>query len=462
MVRFAGMAALALVFACGHGGSAAPPAPRDAAVTGSRDAAPLELPARPLGLAALADYGWRKRPGQRAFREARAAEARGDWPGVLAACERALAADPGHLDARWLDAIALAHASRLGDVLAPLDAAAAGDYGKWTPAALEHPALQAFLATPTGDAWKRRAERDRADYLAALARALVVASMGDLYAYDPQTTRWHRLTRTQGAVVTAFAAPAGAHRIAYVTRDRAGKLAVGLVELDTGHTTHAVDLGITATAAAPLAIAYGDKPTGFWIGTGGGAQAWRVLDDTGALHALPARLPRPSGAWLEVHAHGARLHRLPANVAADWDDQELASALRVGSSNRVVSVPNAGMIDGNTIVWSPDRGHLAFVAQDEQCAAGKPATALFVADAATGTARELGQRGDGGYALEWLGDGRLAIAADRGVSIVDLAGGAPLTFDHASLLAPRHRPRCAPEPAENSEPEPEPEPEPEN
>jgi len=455
------IAGIALLLACGHGGSSAPPAPRDAPATVPQDAAPLELPARPIGLASLADYGWRKRAGRRPYREARAAEDRGDWAAVAAACERALAADPGHLDARWLDAIALAHLGRLGDVLAPLDAAAAGDYGKWTPAALEHPALRAFLATPTGDAWRRRAERDRADYVAALARSLVVASMGDLYAYDPQTTRWHRLTRTAGAVVAAFVAPPGAHRIAYVTRDRAGKLAVGLVELDTGHTTHAVDVGITATATAPLAIAYGNKPTGFWIGSGGGAQAWRVLDDTGALHALP-KLPRPSGAWLEVHAHTARLHRLAANVAADWDDQELASALRVGASNRVVSVPNAGMIDGSTIVWSPDRGHLAFVAQDEQCAAGKAATALFVADAATGTTRELGQRGDGGYALEWLADGRLAIAADRGVSIVDLSGSRSLAFDGAALLAPRHRPRCAPEPAENPEPEAEPEPEPEN
>ena len=458
MLRFAAIGGLALALACGRGGSS-PPRPHDAPSASPRDAAALELPERPLGLPALADYGWRKRPGQRTYREARAAEARGDWPAVLAACERALAADPGHLDARWLAAIALAHLNRLGDVLAPLDAAAAGDYGKWAAAALEHPALQAFLVTPTGDAWHRRVDRDRADYLAALARALVVTSMGDLYAYDLQTTRWHRLTRTAGAVVAALAAPAAAHRIAYVTRDRAGKLAVGLVELDTGRTTHPVDLGIVATATAPLAIAYGDKPTGFWVGTGGGAQAWRVLDDTGALHALPAKLPRPTGAWLEVHAHTARLHRLPANVAADWDDHELASAVRVGSSNRVVSVPNAGMIDGSTLVWSPDRGHLAFVAVDEQCTQGKLASALFVADAATGAVHQLGQRGDGGHALEWLADGRLAIADDRGLAIADVAGNQPtLSFDSASLLAPRHRSRCAPEPAENSEPASEPEP----
>jgi hypothetical protein len=449
------MAAIcALLAACGHGGSSPPPPSRDGGAAAARDAAGLELPAQPLGLATLDAFAWRKRAGQPAFREARAAESRGDWAAVGAACARALAADPGHLDARWLDAIALAHAGRLGDVLAPLTAAAAGDYGKWAPASLDHPALQAFLATPTGEAWRRRVARDRADYVAALARALVVTAAGDLFAFDPQAARWHRLTRTNGAVVAALAAPQ-AHRIAYVTRERGGKLGAGVVDLATGHTSHAIDLGIAATAAAPLAIAYGDKPAGFWIGTGGGAQAWRVLDGNGALQPVPGKHARPTGAWLEMHAHTARLHRLPANVAADWDDHELASALRVGSSNRVVSVPNAGLIDGSTIVWAPDRGHLAFVALDEQCTQGKQASALFIADTATGTTRELGQRGDGGYALEWLADGRLAVAADRGLTITDLAGTTPpLAVDGAGLLTPRSRSRCT------AEPEPEPEPEP--
>ena len=97
-----------------------------------------------------------------------------------------------------------------------------------------------------------------------------------------------------------------------------------------------------------------------------------------------------------LRSGGARLHRVPPDgISADWDDQGLASAIRIGTSNRVVTVP--GQIDGNTIAWSPDRAHLAFVAQlDDHCdAATRSSAAAFVADAATGAvdrARARGQR----------------------------------------------------------------------
>src|SRR4029079_12198382 len=114
------------------------------------------------------------------------------------------------------------------------------------------------------------------------------------------------------------------------------------------------------------------------------------------------RTARPAGPWLDVAMKGtARLHALPPNITADWDDQSLASAVRIGTSNRVVSVPSPGLIDGNSAAWSPDRAHLACVAQlDDHCAAGAVNTAAFVADAATGGAKEL-ERAAGGIALMW-------------------------------------------------------------
>ncbi len=444
------MRILALVLAleaCGHGGSsAAPPEPhRDGGVL-AKDAA-LELPARPLGLASLDDFRWRKRGGQPAFRIARKAEDREDWPGVVAAARDALAADPGHLEAAWLYAVALAKTGKLDEVLAPLSVAAAGDLGKWGLAALEQPALQPWLATPAGEAWKRRLDQDRQTYAAALARALVVSADGDLFAFDPEGGRWYRLTRTYGAVAAVFAAPTGKD-LAYVTRKKGRKLAVGLVDLARGRSTRPTEVA----AAPPIAIAYSAaKPSGFWIGTGA---AWRQLDDDGKLHALPAKLARPPGAWLDVLAHSARLHRPPiANVSADWDEQSLASAIRVGTSNRVVSVPSPGLIDGNTATWSPDRAHLAFVAVDDHCTPGATAAAAYIADAATGTAREL-ERGTA-LAIEWRDDRHVAIAGDRGVAIVELGGGQKPDVPGASALAgadglisPRRKPRCTPEPVE--------------
>jgi hypothetical protein len=434
---------LALVLAlgaCGHGGSSADPPPqrRDGGAL-AKDAA-LELPARPLGLGSLDEFRWRKRSGQAAFRLARKAEDREDWPGVVAAAHDALAADPGHLEAAWLYAVALAKTGKLGEVLAPLSVAAAGDLGKWGHAALEQPALQPWLATPTGEAWKRRLDQDRQAYAAALARALLVTADGDLFAFDPEGGRWYRLTRTYGAVAAVFAS---GKDLAYVTRARkkGGKLAVGLVDLGRGRSTRPTEVA----TAPPLAIAFSAaKPTGFWIGTGA---TWRQLDDDGKLHALPAKTARPTGPWLDVLAHSARLHRLPiANVSADWDDQSLASALRLGTSNRVVSVPSPGLIDGNTAAWSPDRAHLAFVAVDDHCTPGAAAAAAYVVDAATGTAREL-ERGTA-LAIEWRDDRHLAVAGDRGVSIVELGGGASTLDGADGLVTPRRKPRCTPEPVD--------------
>ncbi len=71
----------------------------------------------------LEAFGWRKRGGQPAFRVARKAEDRDDWPRVVDACHEALAADPGHLDAAWLLAVALA---KLGKLDRGARAAAAG------------------------------------------------------------------------------------------------------------------------------------------------------------------------------------------------------------------------------------------------------------------------------------------------------------------------------------------------
>jgi hypothetical protein len=179
---------------------------------------------------------------------------------------------------------------------------------------------------------------------------------------------------------------------------------------------------------------------------------WRQLDDDHHLHPLPAHTPRPAGAWLEVTARGAaHLHAMPPNVTADWDDQSLASAIRIGTSNRVISVPSPGLIDGNTAAWSPDRVHVAFVAQlDDHCTAGAVNTAAFVADASTGGTTEL-ERAASGIALTWLAERQLAIAGDHGVTVHSLDDGAPpIAIEGATgLMIPRGRPRCAPtEPVE--------------
>jgi hypothetical protein len=430
-------AALLALAACGSPSSAPPR--RDAAAAVPAGSAAMELPARPLGLDQLAEFGWHARSGQPAFRAAQAAEQAGNWPAVVRACTEALAADSRHLDAAWLLAIAYAKTGALDHVTEPLALAGAGDYGKWAVASLVHPALGEYLATPAGVAWRHRVEADRARYLAALARAVVIRAAGELYAYDVASPRWYRLTRTNGHVIAALRV---GNRLAYVTQART-RFGVGAIDLDDGHSTHAVPI-----SNGPLAIV--GEPQGFWISRGPIAHTL-ALDGTLTTVQAPQR---PSGPTLTISVGGtARLARLPiASVTADWDDQSLASAIRIGTTNHVISVASPGLIAGNTLAWSPDRSNIAFVAQlADQCVAhagtmqgrASPATvAAVVADAATGTIHELA-RATSGLAVEWVNDRELAVASDTGVTLVPLGSGAPTALPGASgLVTPMFTARC--------------------
>lgn len=431
-----GIILIVALVACGHGAPSAPlPPPKDARAA---DAVAVELPAQPLGMADLASFQWRTRGGQAAFKAARKAENRDDWHAVASACAAALAADPRHLEAAWLYAVALAKTGQLDDVLRPLVAAGTGDFGKWAFASLDQPALQPWLATAEGQAWRHRVDEDRAGYLAAIGRATIVTSHGDVFAFDGQ--RFHRLTRTYGSVIGTLPARAS-HRIAYVTRTKGKKgtkLGVGIINLTTGRTSHS-----TTIPAPSLRVAM--QPTGVAIRTG---TTWQLLDEDG--HLKPLAAPKVSE-WLDVNKT-ARLVRVPPDgIAGDWDDQGLASAIRLGQTSRVITVP--GQIDGSSVAWSPDRSHLAFVALLDDCKPNGAAAAAFVAEASTGKVSEL-ERASAGLAIEWVSDRKLALAGDRGVQLIEL-GGAPTSIDGADgLAAPKRRPRCVPEEVGTSDPPP--------
>lgn len=431
------LVALVLV-GCGSKPATEPPPHRDDAAVppGNAGIQVAAAPKHALGLPDFEAWEWRKRAGMPAFRTARKAEARGDWASVASSCAEALAADPGNLEAAWLLAVANGKLGKLDAVTQPLALAGAGDFGKWALASLDQPALQPYLATPAGQAWRQRVELDRATYLEAVSHGLVVIANGDVFVIYDQ--RWYRLTRTYGGVVGAYV---NGRRLAYVTHGKKSrKLAIGSVDLDTGITTRPQPIAVAATQ-----IAYVAKPEpGFWIGQA--QQKPRLLaiasgDQQGLL--APTKLAtRPSGPWLEVAAGGGvRLHRTPvANITADWDDQGLASAIRIAASNRVVTVP--GQIAGDTVVWSPDRNHLAFVAQlSDHCESTKAGVAAYVIDAATGGANEL-VRAQHGLSIDWLDNRNVAIASDDGVTTRGLAGAPQQLVGATNLVRPRFSPHC--------------------
>ena len=262
-----------------------------------------------------------------------------------------------------------------------------------------------------------------------LSSALIVRATGELVAID----RREPLTRTGGAVVASLRVTKD--RIAYVTRTNQ----LGVLDLATGSSSALVDVG----AAGPIVVAWSVKaPEGVWVGSGAPKLLWRRLDGD-RLVALPKKTVAPSGPRLEVTATGAKLVATPTSlVTADWDELGLASAIRIKTSNRVVAAPSPGLIDGASIVWSPGKSHLAFVAHlDDTCAQGASTVAAYVADAATGTLTEL-DRAVSGHALEWVSDRTVAVAGDAGVSLIDLDGGPRRTLE-GELVAPRRRPKCA-------------------
>lgn len=468
---------LLVVFLGACRGSSGTPAP--APVAGGGDGgtvAPAEVTqtAEPLvlGVPSVASYGYRGRAGHAAYKRGRQAEAAGRWTDVVAACREALAADPDHIEAAYLLAVARAKTGASpAAIAAPLAKAIAADFNKWSAPALVQPALQAFFTTPLGMALRARIDEARPLFVSALARSLLVMTRGDLYAFDAEHARWYRLTRTFGAVIGTFIVPS-LSRLAYVTRERVTgttQIAIGTVDLARGITRKPVVIP-GAEASPSLRVAYNKAKLGAFIVY---TKTWSRVQDGDKLALLPVPASAHAGypayladmAWLDIEKRHARLGRgqLP-NVAADWDDHTQASAIRVKSSGRVITVPSPGLIDGTTIAWSDDHAQLAFAAQlvdTDTCAPGTPTMAAFVVDAATGATREL-ERASTGIAVQWLAGRTLAVAGDHGVGTYDLTAADPLPVrieGAESLALPRRRARCTidatpatDEPAESDEP----------
>lgn len=400
---------------------------------------------KPQGKASLDEYAWRRGPGKPAFDRALAAEKRGDLPAVEAACAEAWAADPGHLEAAWMLAVARARLGNLDGVLAPLEVAAAGDWAKWGERSLELGVFASFRATPTGKGWVRAADEYRQALAAALADAVIVVGQtqparpprgtGDVKvehkaeAYAVSDGRWIRLTRTGGAVAGVLVAP-GRRRMAYAAYRELGRgggkarirdLRIAVVDLATGLVGRDVNVG--EVAQATLAWASGDGEPALVVDivpVKGKPELYDVDGDNGARTRRAGTLPR--GDALRVRPLSAERRRLPAvGVTADWDDAATASAVRLDRSRKVVTPPGGAMIDGHSLTWSPDGARLAFASvADDPCGDGAAKqVALYVADAGSGRVHTVAT-GDRVPSPVWVGATRLAFVDGDAVRVLEV------------------------------------------
>ncbi|MFT3692595.1 MAG: hypothetical protein QM831_05610 [Kofleriaceae bacterium] len=426
------------------------PAKRDAGSAipdaAGRPAAPRSE--RPLGLADQQAWEWRARAGHPVFREARKLEDAHDWAGVAAACDRALAADPTNLEAAWLAAVAYAKIGQNDRVTAPLILAGTGDFGKWGLASLEQPGLKPYLETDAGKAWRAEVEPLRSRFVSAIKDGVRVIAHGDVFAVTKD--RWYRLTRTYGSVVAVYGVD-DTH-LAYVTRGKkSGRRGVGYIDLSTGITGKPQPIG-----DGPAQLAWSGKDNGFYVAQDKLKKLLTLADGPAQGTLIATSLTtRPSGSWLEIYkTSGTRLHRTAPNIAADWDGSGLASAMRITSSNRTVTLP--GQIVGDSIVWSADKNRLATLVVIDAAPRAETCTVdVFAIDATTGAQTKLSSGGRN-IGVAWIANRTLAIAGDDHVELRSLDGATTPITGAASLAQARFTPHCRaepePEPAEPDEP----------
>lgn len=432
-----GWAAAALVAAllssCGDRGAQSRAEP-----TASPDRAPAAAPppfsppaAVALGVESLAALRWSERAGHAAFRLARAAERRGQWAQMVAHCQSALAADPSHLEAAWLLAAGLVHLGRHPEVGAPLARAVAGEPGKWGPPALALPLFAPYWESGQGELLRPWIEDVLRRYHAELASSLVALHGDRLVAYHPSTARYSALARphrVRGALVVP-------PRVAFVTGPAPG---------GRGARLGILDLRTSAVTLEPLA----EGRQEVWLEPSGERvlvrrdRRWKSLD--GEPVAQPQGAPAPR---LAIRGARATVDGHPApELSADWDQDHMASALRLRRSQRVLSAPAPAMIDGQRVSWSPRRTRLAFVAADSACLPEQGArVAAYVADALTGAPR-LVSEAPGALELGWVDEQLLAVGSARGITLLALGTDGTATvraeLPELTLPAAAPRPRC--------------------
>jgi hypothetical protein len=471
---------LMMLVACGsRRDDRAKPPPEDGRARVEEAPAPLPpVTPLPLGKSALAEFTYNRGTAIAALERAIAAEAAGDWAAAGAAAEEALQAVPGNLEAAWILAMMRARMGQTEGVLEPLSMAVAGDWLRWGERSRQDPALAGFLASPHGERFRELAEIYDQGFRQTLAEDLLIVGRrapprhpartgtfrvnhrSEIYAYDAESGRYVRASRTDGALVGYVRAPSGtsllhaSYRRVRVPAQGAPALldvSVGGVDLEQARTLGEVvfdevariEIGyrheVTRPGAKP---ASGARPApGAAPGPGGApaelvpvARVQSARDGTWRMYALDlaAGVARPlnkdatdaadaanamAAGKLIVSFDEVRVDRLPVDgVMADWDDAGTAGAFRIARTRKTVTLAAGESVDGHSMAWSPARARLAFAtAAIDRCGAEAEArrVTLYAVDATTGALHPVAT-GQGDFAPLWLDDTRLAYVQEIG------------------------------------------------
>lgn len=429
----ASVALLACLVACGKDDGKKPPEPPKA-----EELPALEVP--PAGVASIAKMSYPWGEGRKAW--LRADELRGkkepDWAAIRAAAEEAIAKDGDHLQAHHLLGVALAQLGEPAKAAEHLLIALAGDFIRWGNGLPVDERLRDFLTTPHGKALLARHLELKADVEKRIhggvwvvgrrstfkwpARSGPASTRGDLYAFDPETRRFLRITHTGDQLAAWLPSPAG-DRIALVGYDRAelGKTDKdpprirAWVETIDARTFEPLGKRATFNKARAVAVTWGaggqvlvDKldPVGRWALR---PVATYTIDPSTGKTAKSAAATDPQSGRAQVsldetvvRGPGRGLRLTPAAA-----DPALITELTLESSGRTISIPESGLGDASVPRASPSGARAAFATWVDPCGADDAAKpSLYVVEASSGQTRHL-LTTDSRFNVRWLDDERL-------------------------------------------------------
>ncbi|MEO8552532.1 MAG: hypothetical protein ABI678_21290, partial [Kofleriaceae bacterium] len=474
----------ALVAACGRktGGSVT----KDDGGAGKPVSAPIALPT--LGVDKIGRFNFLWNEGGNAYDKAMVAykAKTRDWAAVRSACELAVARDPLHLDAQRLLAVALTQQGEHAAAVDRIVAAIAGDYFKYGGAFATDPDLEAFRATPHGQAVAALTSQIHDEYVRRVKAGLWLigrrgpfkwpakdgvqgsSSRGELYAYDRETRRYLRLTHTDHQVAgfvrgTAEVALLGFDKIDHAKDDATPPLlARAWLQIMDPVEWKTLGKRIQLASARAVALGYGAGDQ-LLVATAPAAGRWGLGEwivssidkTTGKLAKVNGPVPAPR---IELTVEEGRVVRETpiAGVEASWaqpttGEPATAPSLKLATGG-TVQVPESHSANHDTVSVAPNKAYVAFATAVDPCA--KDAVpSLYVADAKTAALKHL-LTARSRFATRWLdpttlayddGDGDIRIwDATTGREAMRLDDKNGLALDVLSLAS---APQCKQAPA---------------
>jgi hypothetical protein len=388
-----------------------------------------------------------------------------DWKNARAYAEGAVGKDPTNLDAQRVYAAALA---QTGDAAAAVDhlvAALSGDYYMYGPT-LADPDLEAFRATPHGQAVAQLAQQIHDEYARRIKNGLWVvgkravfrwpdkpgvqqsASRGELYAYDRESKRYLRLTHTDHQVAAFVRAPLGGE-VALLGFDKVDHAKAGddsppllaRAWVQVVDTAEWKPLGprVNLPSARLVSVGYGAGDQ-LLVSTAQATGRWTIGEQTvSSIDRTSGKLTKasdpPPVPRVVLTLDEGRLVRGVPGVEAAWSNDPPTTTSMKLANGATIAIPESGQASQATVAVAPDGARVAFATAVDPCAKDA-APSLYVADAKTGALKHL-LTARSRFATRWLDPAVLAYEdGDGAVRLWDaMAGREAQRLDDKSGLA---------------------------